>query len=606
MLAKSVIRSTSNKAPVSIQQIQQYVILRKLGQGGMGQVFLARDDKKNRLVAIKLLSTEVPRTKRFYKQFAQEVNILTSLQHPAIVPVFGQGMFRGMPYLVMRYMEGGTLRSQLKNGALPHTTALRITRRIGSALDYAHARGIIHRDIKPANVLFNGKGQAFLADFGIARLTDLTTTVTISGTPKYMAPEQVAGKRQTGRTDIYQLGLLLFEMLSGRSPYYAETPMALMYKHVNAPVPDVRSLRPSLPSQYSLPITQALAKTPSERPATARAFITQITKQQTPTLPLWRWAAAAIFALAMFIFFLPDSPTESTSSFTIMSSPNIVEQSIMLDMAISNDNQRIALANDLGVITIRDLDGREVSRWPAHMDSATAIAWVGNEQLVSASISGEVKLWQVSTRDELWNHQLNEIVLDIATSPDQQTLSIGLDTQLESLLLIDVSNGLSVTPTGFVSNEAVNIVAWSPDGQLILAGDDGGFIKLWNADTGELEQNILASPLAEIYSATWIDNQTIGVGAGNGQISIWPTVQPTTTPLSSITVARVNEPILSLDWSISNEALVAATGQAAYLWDIASQNLLTISELDMFAVDDLQQQILGSTVNGFVEPLTIP
>jgi len=218
---------------------------------------------------------------QFRVRFEREAKMIALLEHPAIVPVYDFGEQEGQPYIVMRYMSGGSLADRLSQGAIPFEETSRVIARLAPALDVAHARGIIHRDIKPGNVLFDQYGNAFLSDFGIARLTQQSaTTITgesIVGTPAYMSPEQVQGtKTIDGRSDIYAMGVLVYQMLTGHIPYQADTPAKIMLMHILEPVPSISVERADLPLGSEEIISRAMAKDPTDRYATTAELATDM------------------------------------------------------------------------------------------------------------------------------------------------------------------------------------------------------------------------------------------------------------------------------------------------------------------------------------------
>ena len=256
-----------------MKEIGRFQIIKPLGRGGMAMVYLAHDPLTQRKVAIKLLSPQFLAEEASQTRFRNEAQIVAGLEHPAIVPLYEFGEEADKPFLVMRYMAGGSLKERLR-GPLPLVEIETILGRICPALDRSHQRGIIHRDIKPDNVLFDEDGLAYLADLGIARLAELNKTMTIAGTPAYMSPEQVTGDRALdGRSDIYALGVMLFQMLTGAPPYEAETPTQLMMKHVLEPVPNILDVNPALPLAADAIIRKAMAKSPDERFADCAALV---------------------------------------------------------------------------------------------------------------------------------------------------------------------------------------------------------------------------------------------------------------------------------------------------------------------------------------------
>ncbi|MGQ0604977.1 MAG: serine/threonine-protein kinase, partial [Anaerolineales bacterium] len=250
-----------------------YRILERIGSGGMGTVYKAYQTGPDRLVAIKVLPDQQAHDPVFLRRFQLEVQLISQLEHRAIVPVYDAGFYNEQPYLAMRYLCAGTVGDLLLRGPLSLPDAARILTDVASALDYAHARGIIHRDIKPNNVLVDRDGHAYLTDFGLAKAMELTGNVTRSGemlgTPAYMAPEQTLGRPVTVQSDVYSLGVMAYEMVAGRPPYSAETPIATALMHVQTPLPALRLARPSLPEPIEAVLQKALAKEPAERYQTA-------------------------------------------------------------------------------------------------------------------------------------------------------------------------------------------------------------------------------------------------------------------------------------------------------------------------------------------------
>jgi serine/threonine-protein kinase len=214
---------------MSTLKFGRYGIKSELGRGGMATVFHAYDPSFERDVALKVLPPGFLHDPQLRTRFEREAKMIASLEHPSIVPVYDFGDQEGQPYIVMRYMSGGSLAERLAQGALSLEETSRIISRLAQALDAAHARGIIHRDLKPGNVLFDQYGNAFLSDFGIARISQqegaTLTGSAIVGTPTYMSPEQVQGDKAIDRrSDIYALGVMAYQMLTGKAPYHADTP----------------------------------------------------------------------------------------------------------------------------------------------------------------------------------------------------------------------------------------------------------------------------------------------------------------------------------------------------------------------------------------------
>ncbi|MCA9944140.1 MAG: serine/threonine protein kinase [Anaerolineales bacterium] len=271
------------------EKIGRYEIKNEIGRGGMATVYEAYDPRFERTVALKMLPREFMHEAEFRARFTREARTIATLEHPAIVPVYDFGEEDGQPFLVMRLMTGGSLSDRLADGPIPIDEAAVILKRLGSALDRAHSKGIIHRDLKPSNVLFDQYGDAFLADFGIVHVSSSTNALTASGslvgTPTYMSPEQVYGDKQLdGRSDIYALGVILFQMLTGNTPFDADTPARMMMKHVMDPVPQILSVRPDLPPACNDIINKAMAKERDERFSSATDLSSALTAVTKPNL----------------------------------------------------------------------------------------------------------------------------------------------------------------------------------------------------------------------------------------------------------------------------------------------------------------------------------
>jgi tRNA A-37 threonylcarbamoyl transferase component Bud32 len=254
----------------------RYRLEATLGKGGMAEVYRATDTKLARTVAVKVILETHAVEEHFLERFLREARMVASLEHPNILPVYDFGEENGVPFLVMPYLPGGSLRERLKAGPVPLPLASSWIAQLADALDAAHAAGVLHRDVKPANVLLGKDDRLFLADFGIAKMresqTGLTATGVVVGTPIYMAPEQAQGQVASPATDRYALAVVAFEILSGRPPFEGESALSLMHQHVSTPPPLLSARVAGLPDGLDAVLTRALAKDPAARPPTCRAL----------------------------------------------------------------------------------------------------------------------------------------------------------------------------------------------------------------------------------------------------------------------------------------------------------------------------------------------
>ncbi|HEV7666795.1 MAG TPA: protein kinase [Chloroflexota bacterium] len=299
------------------RRIAGYELLEPIGHGGMAIVYKARQERLERTVAVKILSENLAASTEFMERFRREARTAANMRHPNVITVhdFGEDE-RGVPYLVLEYIEGPTL-ADLMDSGLDDDRIPGLLDQVAAGLDYAHARGVIHRDIKPGNVLITEDGRAVLADFGLAWLIEgahLTLTGGVIGTPEYMSPEQAGGEPIDHRSDVYALGVVLYEMLVGERPFMAETPIGVLLKHLQDPAPSLLIARPDLSQAVADVISKVLVKDPVDRYSSAgelaRAFRTALTGIEPPSPARNSRPSSGAFSLPP----RPQAPSTSTST----------------------------------------------------------------------------------------------------------------------------------------------------------------------------------------------------------------------------------------------------------------------------------------------------
>ncbi|HEX5092830.1 MAG TPA: protein kinase [Burkholderiales bacterium] len=269
------IRSVGMPLDGAERHIPGYRSLRKIGEGGMAQVYLAERARDGLQLVLKVLEPKLRADQVFFRRFVQEYKLVAGLQNEYVAHIYDQGFAGEHPYIAMEYLSGGTLAARIHEG-MTSITALRVVSQIARALDAIHERGVIHRDLKPPNILFRANGRPVLVDFGLAKDLAANLTLTRHGeviaTPRYMSPEQCLGKPADRRSDLYSLGVIFYEMLTGRRLYEAEGPAGLVYQHVHGPVPQL----PTRLAGYQSILNRLLAKAPEERFQSARELFALI------------------------------------------------------------------------------------------------------------------------------------------------------------------------------------------------------------------------------------------------------------------------------------------------------------------------------------------
>jgi serine/threonine protein kinase len=304
----------------------RYRIEQLLGQGGMSAVYKAVDPNLRRVVAVKIIHSHLSDNPEFVRRFEEEAAAVAQLRHPNIIQVYDFNHDDDTYYMVMEFVPGETLQARLRhlnaNGMrLSYPEAARLTANVTDAIDYAHRRNMIHRDIKPANIMLNLNGEAILMDFGIAKILGAeqhTATGAVIGTALYMSPEQIRGERIDHRSDVYSLGVTLFEMIHGRPPFEADSTMSLMMMHLNDPVPDLRQVQPDAPESLVQVIERCLAKDPNQRYQTAAELAAALKRVATDL----QGASASGLTPSVVQIYSPTVRQSSSSPYQVEASSN--------------------------------------------------------------------------------------------------------------------------------------------------------------------------------------------------------------------------------------------------------------------------------------------
>ncbi|MCZ2127958.1 MAG: protein kinase [Anaerolineales bacterium] len=478
------------------EKIGRYEVKGELGRGGFATVYRAYDPRFEREVAIKFLPLELQHSDpKFRLRFQHEAKIIAQLEHPSIVPVYDVSAEDEQPYFVMRYMGGGSLSERIKEKPYNVEDAVKILEAIAPGLDEAHSKGIVHRDLKPANILFTENNVPLISDFGIAKFTqgdnasDLTGSAII-GTPAYMSPEQASGDPIDGRSDLYAFGVILYEMLVGKQPFTADTPLGLALKHLTEPVPHILDANPNLPSWMEKVISRALAKDPHDRfssavemvetvkaclrgenPLTESVSATQMSKRKNaaPTQPAqpssrslsraWIWSGVAVVIIGAIIVVslgkvfaaptAPQTPVEPTA-------PVIADTAAPTLAATETEapTSEPSAAPETETPTAESAPTESASSLPV-VGGADKIAFVKESDIWTVNVDG-------SDAQQLTNDGLPKF--NLQWLPDGKTV---LYMSGKSVKTVNVETEVEDILTTFLSAEYFESFSVSPDGKQV-------------------------------------------------------------------------------------------------------------------------------------------
>jgi len=457
-------------------QLGPYELLEEIGKGGMASVYRAYQASVDRHVAVKVIHKNITNDEVALERFRREARLIARLEHPHILPIYDFDGSHDPPYIVMRYMDSGTLKDVLSRQQLPLNEIGYLLRQVAAALDYAHEQGIIHRDIKPSNIMLDKLGNVIVSDFGIARLVDnqqhasVTGTGGAIGTPDYMSPEQVMSRTDIdGRTDVYALGVTLFQLLTGRMPFTDESVMGVMMKQVQETPPRVTSYNKTLPSELDDVISKALAKEPNQRFATASALANAAVKALGGTIsdmpPVLSRAAQLTASGLRSINSKPTTDSKSTPS----------EQNKIVTVLFANavDYSEMLVENS-GAETAR----RELQALHEHIQK---IITAQDGQLVEHTEHDWMAVWGASaTHEDQAEHAahaaleiqaaLRELGKDTFVESDEEPLPIRIGINTGLALLVPGKKKDSFTITGAALTVAQKL-ADVADGVILISPD---------------------------------------------------------------------------------------------------------------------------------------
>jgi len=589
------------------RQFGRYLLKEEIERGGMATVFLAYDPKVDREVAIKVLPKEFLSDKTSHKRFQQEAETIARLDHPNIVPVYDYGEYDGQPYLVMRLMKGGNLKERLLQGAIPVEEALSILQSIAAALEKAHTNGIVHRDLKPDNILFDQFNTPFLSDFGIAKLAETQHTLTgtgLMGTPQYSSPEQAHGDEMVdGRADIYALGIILFEMLTGELPYKADTPVQWMMKHLTEPMPNILTYNPSLPRGTQQVIARATAKKPADRYQTAVSFTEaaiQLGDSPSPDKKMLSSRTVRLLIGLLIVFLIiggwwiigknksnttsmptapiavvmaeiatetvspvstplpitsrPTSTIAPTFTNTPLPSPTSTPTNTPQPTIPPTPTAAIISANNINQLAETKLF---VSESIIHDFAVNA-----DDSIMAVASNFSVRLYDTANMTLLreWENQA-DYRGDIAWSPDGSLLA--LSGSHDGLRVWENSNS-SQTRQLISGENSIWELTWSPDSQFLAVADFGSTIRLW--EKGDWKNSVhLEGHSQRVTALSWSPNGILLASSSNDNtVRIW---NLDGEEIHLFTGHETN--ITSLIWSADSSLLLSTDeDQVAYIWDI--------------------------------------
>jgi serine/threonine protein kinase/WD40 repeat protein len=632
------------------KKLGQYILLEQLGEGGMAKVFNALDSRMERNVAIKVILPSKRSSKTFLEQFEMEAKALASLTHTNIVKVLNYGVENDQPFLVMEYISGGTLKDAVSQ-KLPWQTAAAILAPIARALEYVHRQQIVHRDVKPSNILLQEDFQPMLSDFGILKLLEgkeekVSSAIGVGvGTPEYMPPEQGMGKEVDFRADIYSLGLVFYELVTGQKPFTADTPMAMVLKHVTDEIPRPTKIDRSIPPFVERAILRAVQKNPEDRYASMGEFADILelialgekapakkilrlaakkNKRQNPAIPIlvfflfilavgiaWRYrqfGAAPPPATNTPAITLPTAsapPSAFTSTASAATNTPSIQPTPLPAIPTSSPLQQAAGVTLLNtpLPALQTKEFKEIARWG--IGGVNVVAWSPQGDTIALGTSNGIFIYDSQTRDLKRFIDTTFNVRAMTFNPDGTLITAG-SPYGDVGTWKTASGNLSQQITTNSSGSAITAIAYSPNGKNFAVAQRDGNIRYYAVNQNAAILSLLEYPTVEDLTISG-DGRFLYVSNGGRTISVWD------IQLQKKTAELTNPGSISrLRLSRNKKFLLAGGGTSAvYLWDMVEQrHVSTFPSLGSaaasfdFSYDD-KYVVIGLT-NGNIKAFQVP
>jgi serine/threonine protein kinase len=595
---------------LALQEIRKrYEILGEIGRGGMGIVFKARDRETSEVVALKLLKPEIAADHDAMERFKNEMRLARKVTHTNVCRIYEFNRVDSSAYISMEFVDGESLRQVIDRfGGLPLRKALKILCQVCAGLREAHKQGTIHRDLKPENIMIDAKGNAKVMDFGIARSveTGLTQGTRVIGTPSYMAPEQAEGKNVDCRTDIYALGLVLYEVLTGKPTFSGDTPVSIALKQISeTPLPP-RQVDPTIPDQVEATILRCLAKPPEERFQTVEeleGILDTISKSSDRSSSVLastsRILAGNRNLLSVRLAFLIPALLACIAAGFLLgrwrpAPARMHHRSTVYAINFSADGKFLASASEDRAVTVWDLrTEKEKITWSEAKAVLSLDISPDFSSLVFAS-GDTVKLWQWDTGiPPVAVGKHTDIVNSVAFSPQGRLVASGGDDRVIRVWETDTHR--ERFPGGISGHSsAIEVVAFSPDGKLLASGSQDNTVKLWDVDTGR-EIPFLAKHSDSVQSLAFSppDGRWLASGSADGTIKLWEVATGNEAPIPD----GHSDWVRSLSFSPDGHILVSGGDDGnVKLWDVAARALLRTFSSDEGGVWTVKFSPDGRTV----------